>query len=105
MSDIVMTPVRMERWLRNQAGETAAAKSLSLNKFMVAAIARAVSDAAAVPDSANGQATYEITVRFDVDDDSLAYEVLDQVASVAGLAGASAVMANIARLVSMQPRS
>lgn len=110
MSDIIMTPVRMERWLHTAAGEAATARALSLNKFMVAAIARAVSDvAAAEQSSTGGQATYELTVRFNVragaKADSRAYDVMDQVATAARIAGASVLSTDITRLTAMQPRS
>jgi HicB family len=110
MSDIVMTPVRMERWLHTAAGEAAATRQLSLNKFMVAAIARAVSDvAAAEENSTGGQATFELTVRFNVHSgakaDDQAYDVMDQVAGAARIAGASVLSTDLTRLTAMKPRS
>jgi hypothetical protein len=110
MSDITMTPVRMEQRLHLAAIEAAASKNLSLNKFMVAAIARAVSEVASSEEnSTGGDVTYELTVRFNVRSgtqaDRQAYEVMDQVASGAQIAGASVLSTDITRLTAMQPRS
>ena len=59
-----MTPVRLPRWLHQAASTAAAQSGLSLNKFMVAAIAQSVSDASPTTEPTASATSYEATIQF-----------------------------------------
>jgi hypothetical protein len=106
MTDIVPTPARLPRWLHAAALAAAAAQGVSLNKFIVAAITRAVSDATPAK-STSGHSSYEMTIRFEIPGraaDPQAYEVLDQASAATTIAGGAVSATSISRLAAMQPR-
>lgn len=109
MSDITQTPLRLASWVHDAAKHVAAQRGVSLNQFYADTITREVSGAARPPATApKGGVTFEATVRFTVSGgraaDAAAYRVTDSLVGAGEAAGASAVSADVARLVPMQPR-
>jgi hypothetical protein len=99
--------LRMPKWLRSAANETAKRQDVSLNKLMVNALMRAVeTDAGSAP---TDKATYQVVIDFSLPDtdtsDFMAHDLLDAARDAFVLGGADDVVTGLRRTVPLRNRS